>query len=61
MCKVLKTARGKSQHWLCNNTPGEMRKILIRELGEAEAAKQFVVDITDYPRVCVVCQQGEKE
>ncbi len=63
-CKVLKNARGDGgggsdqQHWLCNHSPDEMRSSLSSALGKEEAAKQFVVDLTDYPRVCIVCRQG---
>ncbi len=59
VCKALRAARGDAEHWLCRRTPSEMRQALLNE--SSGDAAQFVADITDFPRLCVVCRQGSSQ
>lgn len=57
LCKVLQTARGKSDHWTCQ-TSGEKLLAMV-EAGLGRKPTQFEHDIALHPRVCMVTGSGE--
>ena len=59
LCKILKKARGDKDHWSVNYTTDQMADILRRELGRE--LNQFEIDITTFPRVCVVSGAAEPQ
>eukprot|EP00094_Tigriopus_californicus_P001703 TCALIF_01648-PA protein Name:"Protein of unknown function" AED:0.01 eAED:0.10 QI:51/0.5/0.66/1/1/1/3/0/582 len=59
LCKILKKARGDAELWTEKLTSDQMQELLRLELNRE--LNQFEVDITTFPRVCMITGSGAQQ
>ena len=60
LCKALKEARGKADHWKGNIKESNQLVSFLKQKLDRNLT-QFELDIAEYPRICMICSQGDNQ